>query len=181
MTDRVLKAFLQRQVEEGLALAQDSDLLELIPFGRPADRFLAIFSCRGLVEDRLGHVVEANRFEVGIGFPADYLRSADTFRVLTWLGPRSIWHPNISNEVPAICVGHLAPGTGLVDLCFQIWEVVTWNKVNFREDDALNPAACQWARNNPNRFPVDRRPLKRRGLDLTITDLGRRPNRHGGV
>jgi hypothetical protein len=81
--------------------------------------------------------------------------------VLTWLAPRDIWHPNISADAPVICVGRLAPGTALVDLLYQLFEVITWNKVTMREDDALNRAACQWARRNGHRFPVDRRPLKR--------------------
>jgi hypothetical protein len=41
-----------------------------------------------------------------------------------------------------------------------------------REDDALNKAACAWAREHQDRFPVDRRPLRRRQLELTVD----RPN-----
>ena len=181
MSDRVMEAFLRRQAEEGLALASESDLLDLIPFGQPADHFLAIFSCTGLVEDRRGRVVEADHFEVGIGFPSTYLRVADPFRVLTWLGPRNVWHPNISAAAPVICVGRLPPGTGLVDLCYQIFEIITWNKVTMREDDALNREACQWARNHASRFPVDRRPLKRRKLNLKIDDRNEGKDRHDRV
>lgn len=171
MVDRVLKAFLTRQQEEALALARESDLVALTPVGSPADRYLVEFRCRGLVERRQGEVVEANRFLVGVVFPSTYLRSADPFHVLTWLGPRNIWHPNISATAPVICVGRLAPGTGLVDIVYQVFEIITWNKVTMREDDALNRAACQWARQHRDRFPVDRRPLKRRPLDLHVAEL----------
>jgi hypothetical protein len=171
MADRVLEAFLARQQEEGLALAAESDLLDLLPIGAPADRYLVRFRCRGLVEGAAGEIVEADRFEVGIWFGADYLRAADPFRTLTWLGPRNIWHPNISRELPIICVGRLSPGTGLVDLLYQVFEIVTWNKVTMREDDALNRAACEWARGHLDRFPVDRRPIKRTVTAMRVVDL----------
>jgi hypothetical protein len=47
-------------------------------------------------------------------------------------------------------------------------------KVTMREDDALNRAACQWARQHPERFPVDRRPLKRRAVTLHMSDVSER-------
>jgi len=109
------ESFLIRQREEGLELAASSDLLVLSPLVRPGDappqRYLASFRCRGLVRDGAGGVREADRFDVGIWFPSDYLRHADPFRVLTWLGPRQVFHPNISDRAPVICVGRLVPGT----------------------------------------------------------------------
>jgi len=175
MTDAIMQAFLRRQHEDGVALASESDLVEIEPLDLPADsppdRFLVRFACRGLVKDAGGSIVEANEFGVGIWFPEDYLRNADPFRVLTWLGPRHVWHPNISSQAPVICVGRLAPGTGLVDLVYQCWEIITWNKVTMREEDALNREACPWARANLARLPVDARPLKRRALAIHTTDI----------
>jgi hypothetical protein len=40
-----------------------------------------------------------------------------------------------------------------------------------REDDALNRAACQWARSNMHLFPIDSRPLKRRDLPVGVTPI----------
>jgi hypothetical protein len=179
MTDRIRDAFLVRQLEEGRALAAESDLLHLVPSGEPADRYVARFSCRGLVERPPHSIVEWDRFEVGIWFPRDYLRVVDPFRVVSWLGPRGVWHPNIASAAPVICVGRLVPGTGLVDILYQVFEVITWNKVTMREDDALNKAACQWARQNRHKFPVDERPLKRRSLDLHIEETLRRSEPDG--
>ncbi len=179
MTDRVFDAFLRSQLQEGLALAYESDLVRLAPAdGRP-DRFLVAFTCKGFVQEAPGEIAEADYFEVGVQFPANYLRHANPFHVLTWFGPRNIWHPNISAEAPVICVGRLTPGTGLVDLIYQVFEIITWNKVTMREDDALNRAACQWARCNPARFPVDRRPLKRRALDLRLEEASDRRTADG--
>ena len=173
MTDAVMNAFLRRQAEDGLALASQSDLVDIEPIGTAADRFLVHFTCRGLIQRLDGSITESTDFVIGIWFPADYLRVANPFRVVTWLGPANVWHPNIAIGAGAICVGRLAPGTGLVDLIYQCWEIITWNRVTMREDDALNLAACQWARAHQDRFPVDTRPLKRRALALHAQDISR--------
>jgi hypothetical protein len=143
---------------------RESDLVDVAEHPTRRDCFLVRLGCDGLVRPPGGAVVTASEFTVGVAFPATYLRWADPFAVLTWLGPRHVWHPNIAPALNAICVGRLAPGTGLMDLIYQCWEIVTWNKVTMREDDALNWEACQWARAKAGRFPVDRRPLKRRAL-----------------
>jgi hypothetical protein len=172
MQDKIFEAFLKRQYEDGMALARSSDLLELFPMSdEPPDRYIAQFRCKGLVRSAGGDVVEADHFEVGIWFPSDYLRRADPFQVLTWLGPFNVFHPNISDKMPFICVGKLAPNTALVDILYQCFEIITYNKVTMREDDALNAEACVWARQNQQKFPIDRRPLKRRALDLKAAQV----------
>jgi hypothetical protein len=160
MSDKVFEGFLTRQHEAGCALAASSDILKLQPLGGPASQhYLAEFHCRGLVQNCDGQIAEWNRFAVGIFFPPDYLRRAVIPEVLTWLEPRHVHHPNILP--PVICVGRLEPGTELVDLLYQIFEVIAYRKFNCRENDALNKRACPWVRNNLSRFPVDSRPLKR--------------------
>jgi hypothetical protein len=174
MRDLILDGFLRRQHEEGLALARASDLLELFPGpGDPPDQYIARFRCKGLVRSPDGVVSEADRFEVGIWFPSDYLVCPNPSVVLTWFGPRDVFHPNILP--PFICVGRMAPGLPLVDLLYQCFDMISGAKVTMREDDALNRDACAWARRNLERFPVDRRPLKRRALALRLAtpDRGR--------
>ena len=168
--DRVLEGFLQRQFEQGMALAAESDLFDLVPLDPPPapQHYVACFHCTGLVRAPSGEVTEANQFAVGITFPDDYLRRADPFQVLAWLGPREAFHPNISDRAPFICVGRIVPGTPLVDLLYQIHEIITYNKATVREDDALNPDACAWARRNQDRLPIDARPLKRRRIDFSV-------------
>jgi hypothetical protein len=166
MTDHILSGFLRRQYEEGMALAVDSDLLTLIPLeGDPPQRYIAEYRCTGLTRTSSGEIAEANRFAVGIWFPDDYLRHAEPFQVLTWLAPRNVWHPNISSQAPIVCPGRLVAATSLVEILWQIFEIITYNKVTMREDDALNREACGWARANLQHFPIDRRPLKRRALE----------------
>lgn len=170
MTDRVLNAFLGRQLRDGMALAAASDLLELVALGaEPPQRYVATFTCKGLVKSPDGAIVEAERFVVGIWFPDDYLRVADPFTVLTWLEPRSSFHPNISDVAPFLCVGRLTPGTTLVDLLYRCFEVITYQRL--APHDALNKEASAWARHHMERFPVDRRPLKRRRADFVVEPL----------
>ncbi|MGE0553221.1 MAG: hypothetical protein AB7R55_07305 [Gemmatimonadales bacterium] len=158
---RMFDAFLRAQLEAGLALADASDLLDLTPLpDDPPSRFVARFQAAGLALDETGLIQRAELFEVGIWFPPDYLRRAEPWQVLTWLGPARVFHPNISVRGPWICPGVLHPGTPLVDLLYQCYEIITYQKVTTVEHDALNPAACGWARDNRHRFPIDRRPLK---------------------
>lgn len=178
--DVIFKVFLEQQLVEGMALAKASDLLELTPLaddGAPPQRYLAHFSCTGLVRSPEGSIVEANDFLVGIAFPSDYLRILPTegltFRVLRWLAPRNVFHPNISDKVPLICIGQVCGGTSLVDILEQLFEVITYNKVNTA--DGLNAAACAWARRNMDLIPIDRRSLRRvaPSFELEETDGGR--------
>jgi hypothetical protein len=170
MNDPVYHAFLKRQYESGMALARASDVVNLIPLhGWPPDFYLAHFTCRGLVQTAPGQIREAESFAVGIRFPRDYLRQAVPKEVLSWVSPLDVFHPNILGWPPAICVGRLMRGTPLVDLLYQVFDLITWRKVTMREDDALNRAACEWARANRERFPVDSRPLKRHRLRLDVT------------
>jgi hypothetical protein len=157
--DDIAKRFFERQHSEGLTLAAASDRLELAALGaQPAQVYLARFRCTGLVRiDR--QIVEHDDFVVGIRLPDSYLRRFDTAQVLTWCEPLSIWHPNI--RPPYVCVGRMEPGTPLVDLLYQLYEIITYHNVEMREPHALNHDACVWARHNVDRFPVDRRPLRR--------------------
>ena len=172
--DRVFGGFLHRQYDEGMALTAASDLLELRPMGAPplVQQYVARFRCTGLIRTASGAVQEANDFAVGISFPDDYLRRADPATVLAWLYPREIFHPNISTTTPFICVGRMGPGTSLVDLLYQLHEMITYQKATVREDDALNWHACAWSRANAHRLPVDTRPLKRRRIELTVVPVG---------
>lgn len=162
--DEILNSFLKTQLEEGHGLAAESDLLELIPVD--AQCYLAIFSCKGLVRDANGEVREHDHFEVGIRFPDDYLRRVNPAVVLTWLAPDEIWHPNINANF--ICLGHIVPGTPLVELLHRCFEIITLENVTMHEGDALNRDACAWARRNRERFPVDPRPIKRRALESSL-------------
>jgi len=162
MNDKVFTSFLQRQHTEAQALSAKSDILRLAPVaGVPPQQYIAEFRCQGVVQDREGRVGVGGLFVVGILFPNDYLRRAATQEVLAWLAPANVLHPNILGPAGVICIGRLEPGTGLVDILYQVFEIIVYRKFNPREHDSLNRLACSWARNNQGRFPTDSRPLKR--------------------
>ena len=168
--DRIFQEFLNRQYQEGMALAADSDILKLMPMTGPgSDRYVAEFNCRGLVQNDQGEIVEFNRFAVGIWLPEDYLRRVDLSVVLSYLGPAARpWHPNI--RPPFLCL-HITPGTPLVAILHSCYELFTWALRN-TGDEGLNHAASQWARQqDPSWFPIDRRPLRRRKLRLEVNPV----------
>jgi len=182
--DEVLRAFLDYQLVEGMELAAASDFLDLVPIEFPVKdgppvRYLAKFSCTGLrIID--GEVREANEFIVGITFTPDHLVTVDPMRVITWIAPDDVFHPNVgrgplrSHGPLTICIGNVPPGVSLVDLLYQTFEIITYCKATMSERDALNWEACQWARWNTDRFPVDRRPLKRLSRPLEVREVDRR-------
>ena len=158
--DTIYRDFLKTQFEEGMALASQSDLLRLYPIDGPIpQKYIAQFSSKGLVRDQNGSVSVAESWEIGISFFDDYLRRADTFTLLTWLSPINAFHGSI--RPPFICIGHVVPATGLVEVLYRVFDVIGYNRVTMLDQNALNIEACAWARQNKNRFPVERRALKR--------------------
>ena len=168
--DPIYERFMRRQYEEALELVSSSDLLRLHVPPLSPPHFVAEFLCNGLVREGDGEIRQASEFHVGIWFPPDYLRRAEPFEMLRLFTP-NVWHPNVSREHPLICIGRLTPGTSLVDIMYQLFDVLSYQKYNPRENDSLNKTACAWARENQDRFPIDRRPLKRRALSLEVQSL----------
>ncbi len=167
--DSRFEAFLQTQIKEGTELASESDILELTV--QDPQHFIVRLHCRGLIRVN-GNVQEANLFMAGIYFPPTYLdEPVDPGLLITWFGPINVWHPNISHFGPGICIGPVAPCTGLKDLIYRIYDVVRYEKYTPNEYNSLNKAACAWARNNAGLFPTDSRPLKRRKLDIEVEPL----------
>jgi len=172
MSDVIFEGWIEKQYRDGLALAQASDILTLVPVpgagGAPTD-YLARFQARTLVR-RAGAVEPVNEFTAAVHFPPDYLRRVvNPGQVVMLLWPPEVYHPNA--RLGSVCTGRLPPGTGLGEILWQVYEILTYQRVTPREDDALNPDACAWARANLHRFPIDPRPLKRRDLDLEIEPL----------
>jgi hypothetical protein len=163
MTDVVFRDFLQTQLEEGLALAAASDLVEIVPAGSsgggtPPQRYVVRFRCTGLVRRAGGAIVEADDFTAGVWLRDDHLRAVDPRYLVTWLAPRTIHHPNVL--APWVCLGRTPVGISLVEIVHQLHAIITYTKATL--DDALNGIAAAWAREHLHLCPVDRRPLKRR-------------------
>ncbi len=173
--DPILEGFIREQHEKGAELSAGSDRIDITPMppahgGSVPQAFVVSIDAMGLVREESGAIVEFPRCDVGVLFPDDYL-SRRHFRiplaaqVLTYLGPHPRpWHCNL--RPPHICIS-IRPGSPLVEVALALWEVWTWQR--WAAEDPMNDAAAQWARNQPReRFPVDRRPLRRRALNLQI-------------
>ena len=160
--DKILSLWLTEEKQRAFGLAEESAVLDV----RCVDlqHFVASFYTKGLVRGDDGVIREADHFDVGYWFSDSYLRHVTDRDVATWLAPAEIYHPNVNP--PYCCLGPIAPGTSLVDLIYRTYEVISYQNVMPAENDALNLAACQWARHNQHRFPLDDRPLKRRSGDL---------------
>ncbi len=160
--------WLSADFEAARALARESDILSVAAVdGAPPERVLVELRCRTLTRAGSGAIGEARRVVLGVWFPADYLRRvARPLEILTVLEPQNLWHPNVLP--PGICIGPIDAGTSIVELIFRAYEVITYQRFTPVEHNSLNPAACAWARANLARFPVDRRPLKRRRLELGL-------------
>jgi hypothetical protein len=182
--DNVFRGFLQRQQKAATELTAASSLVSVTPAAVAnsivADsdcelprHYLAEFRCTGLIRSPGGEVAEADRFLVGVYFPDHYLQSASSFETLVWLAPREIFHPNIA--APLVCCGEafMRRAPGIVEIAYQLFAMISWSR--YAAHDALSPAAAQWARSNLHRFPVDRRPLKARRLDVAFVEAAAAP------
>lgn len=161
MADAIFDQFLLRQFEDARRLSEGSDLVRLTPVsGNPPNRYVAQLHCTGLARVQ-GEIVPWSRWAVGIFFPEDYLRRPhDVATLLAYLGEaEEPWHPNI--RPPCLCV-HVAPGAGVVEIAMALFDLLSWQTFS-TADEGLNHAAAQWARRqDPARFPLERRPLRRR-------------------
>jgi hypothetical protein len=168
MNDPILISWLEQQALEAEELDRESDVVNISPIGStPYQRYVVEYHCKGLVKTVRG-VEEANRFAVGFYFPTDYWHRVHPAEVVTLLWPVNLWHSN--SRFPYICVGRLLPGTGLIDLITQVYSILTFNNITIREDDALQPEVSAWARRNMHRFPLENRPLRRRKINLRVSD-----------
>jgi hypothetical protein len=157
--NKVREAFLRAQLEAAKELTERSDIVEVTPLeGDPPERYIADFRCKSYA--RSGDSVHlVDRVLVGIQLPENYLHVFEPQRVIAVLAPLNLWHPNVRG--PLLCPGFLIPGTPLVDLVTQVYEVLTAHRITLAEQRALHPEVCSWARANRSSFPTERRPLRR--------------------
>jgi len=163
MTDTIVTRFLKDQCERGMALAANSDVLDLVAMHDredvPPQHYIAMYHCKSALRLRTGQIrVTESQFDIGIFFGQNHLRAVDPLRLVTWLGPANIVHPNI--RPPFVCLGRIYKGIALVDILYQVFEIITY--VNWSSHDSLDATGAQWARNHQQLFPVDRKTLVRR-------------------
>jgi hypothetical protein len=152
----IFRDFLTEQARQITALAAESDILDVVAL--EPQLYLLRYDCTGLVEHGLERIAEHRGFMVAVYLHDDFLRKVNAPLLLTLVEPRNCWHP--SARSPLLCLGHIDPGTPLVELATRAYELLTFQNLGSSERDALRPEACRFVRNNLARLPIDSRPLK---------------------
>lgn len=118
----------------------------------PPEKYLVVYTCKGLVRTPAGHITESSLHAMEIVFGWDFPGKPPTF---IWLTP--IWHPNF--DPPYICTQGrpFAVGLMLDQIVLTVGEMIQYR--NYNVNDPLNREAAEWARQNAHRFPVDDRDL----------------------
>ncbi len=148
MNDPIHRRFVETQRKAAARFAESNpELCEIHPL--PDARFLVRFHCPVLIRRPGSPVTVSQGCDVGITFGPDYLRRVDP-GVATLLTP-FVFHPNMM--LGAVCLGRISPATPLADILIQLYEMLVWH--SYAPHDCLNPEAAQWARNNPDRIPLD--------------------------
>ena len=147
--NEVNEAFLMGQLLEIDTLCKSSDRLYASPNefteGGAPKSYVFRLTCRSPV--KVDGVIQISEREhlICVAMPDDYLQIAhDPGHILCLLEPKTLFHPNIIG--PMICIGDIAPATAVVDILVRAFEVLTCQRINMIEEEALNYAACEWAR-----------------------------------
>lgn len=158
MDDIIFDAFLASQTEKLKELSANSDIFELESVIGPL--FILSFHCKGLIVNEQGDIEEHSGFKVALNVSPEYLRKPiDDPRHMIAMETTNTFHPNIQGHT--ICVGKINASTPLAELVQQIYEILSYQRANPLEFDALNARACKWARKNKDRLPIDNRELLR--------------------
>jgi len=148
MNDPIYQQFVRTQRRAAALFASaNPGLCEIQPMPEP--RFLVRFHCPVLFR-RPGEAIRVGHgCDVGITLGPDYLRRIDP-GVATLLTP-FVFHPNMRGG--GVCLGRIAPATPLIDILVQLYEMLVWQA--FTPNDCLDADAAQWARNHPERVPLE--------------------------
>ena len=117
--------------------------------GIPPEQYRVTYHLKGLFLSPDGRVFERDEHVAEINLSLGYPRRAPQCKMLT-----PIFHPNFDES--SICIGDFwAASEGLDDLIVRIGRMIAYREYNTKSP--LNGRAAQWAAQNANRLPVDRR------------------------
>ena len=157
---------LQADFENMQQLASDSDLISFVGNGRPPDRYVVTYRCKGLVKDG-PRIQMSEHHQVEITLHQQYPDTAPQLRQLT-----PIFHPNFRGAAICINAQDWTPRESLVDLVLRLGNMIVYR--NYNPNSPLDSDAAQWAQRNRSRFPLDDRGWLRdvsENGDLPITIL----------
>ena len=154
--DPILSGFLEDSLSKGCRLVEQSKNFTLLPDPStyPPLQYILLFHDIEYLSYDPGHSIEKVKgtIHVIVKFPANYLRSMDPLlyaKIATVL-EQDFFHPNVYSSIGTICLGHqFLPGTPLDSLTWHIFDIITYRNFTVNENDALNPQACRFIRENP--------------------------------
>jgi len=120
--------------------------------GKPPDRYVFRFICRGIASVSGGEPVYSQEHRVAVLLTNTYPTTAP---LMEWLTP--IFHPNIRSDGQAVCIGSWYPAKTLDQLVMMFGEMIQYR--NYASHDPLNLEASLWAMSHKELLPVDRRLL----------------------
>lgn len=142
-----------------ISFEYDSEML-------PPDRYVVIFrNVKGLklaeasAERKELEIITEHQIEIYLHI--DYPRLKPQSYILT-----KIFHPNFRMASPNdICIGdYWASGETLVDIIYQIGEMITYKTYNVTSP--LNGIAAKWAKENSEVFPIDKVNLRQGEVEI---------------
>lgn len=181
--DKVFRTFLMNTLLAATDINARSQAVRLAPNPQiPPTAYLCMFNVPylrrmpgGTVEIGGGPVV------VHVGFPQDYLYSADPrlyLRVASVMTPDFV-HPNVGLH-GGICLGAaFRAGTTLNALVWELFEIVTYRNRTVDERNAFSPEACRLIRANESLLEkLDAQPLfgKKGKLQIAVRAVAEGPN-----
>ena len=156
MDDPILSGFLEDSLLKGYRLAKQSKNFALLPepLTYPPLKYVLLFNDIEYLSYEPGHSIEKVKgtVHVIVKFPLDYLRSVDQnlYVKIAAVLEQDFFHPNVYSSIGTICLGRqFSPGTPLDSLTWHIFDIITYRNFTVNENDALNPQACRFMRENP--------------------------------
>lgn len=141
-------------VNEGLRGFMTPEVYQQKFPNQPPEKYLIVFSCKGLKKDQNGEIVEATEHAMEVVFNVDYPVKPPRF---VWLTP--IFHPNI--YAPFICNADLAfPISATLDqIALMTGKMIQFRHYNMDDPLAMTHDVVAWCKANPERLPIDSRDL----------------------
>jgi ubiquitin-protein ligase len=128
---------LQAEYENMQRLASDSDLISFTTKGRPPDRYVVTYRCKGLVKNG-SRIQMSEHHQIEIILHQQYPDTAPQLRQLT-----PIFHPNFRGGGICINSGYWTARESLVDLVLRLGNMIVYR--NYDPRSPMDADAAQWA------------------------------------
>ena len=119
--------------------------------GRPVDRYLLIYRCRGIERLDNGRPVYRDTHRVAIRLPSKYPAPIAP-PVVQLLTP--LYHPHVYSNL-VVCMGSWQTSEFLDDFALRLGALLQYEREYLAIKDPANEEAVEWAKRNRILFPTD--------------------------